>query len=57
MLALKLKPIIAEKAKEKMEEGINQYSPCQKSDKASIDTKKELARIAKVSHDTKNKEV
>ena len=32
-LALRLKPVIAERAKEKMHEGINQYSPCQKSDK------------------------
>jgi ParB-like chromosome segregation protein Spo0J len=32
-LALKLKPIVAAKAKERQEEGINQYSLCQKSDK------------------------
>lgn len=51
-LALKLKPVIAEKAEVKMREGINQYSPCQKSDKPSIDTKKELAKAAGVSHDT-----
>ena len=51
ILALKLKPAIAEKAKE------NQGSRtdiCQKSDK-SIDTKKELAKVAGVSHDTIHK--
>ena len=52
VLALKLKPIIAAKAKEKQEQGINQYSLCQKSDKPSIDTKKEVAKAAGVSHDT-----
>ena len=55
ILALKLKPMIAEQAKEKMTEGINQYSPCQKSDKPTIDTKKELAKVAGVSHDTIHK--
>lgn len=54
-LALKLKPIWEEKAKEKQKEGINQYSLCQKSDKPSIDTKKELAKLAGVSHDTIHK--
>ena len=47
-LALRLKPVIAERAKE------NQGARndiCQKSDK-SIDTKKELAAAAGVSHDT-----
>lgn len=51
ILALKLKPVIAEKAKE------NQGARtdiCQKSDK-SIDTKKELAKVAGVSHDTIHK--
>lgn len=51
LLALKLKPVIAEKAKE------NQGARtdiCQKSDK-SIDTKKELAKVAGVSHDTIHK--
>jgi N6-adenosine-specific RNA methylase IME4 len=51
-LALRLKPIFEEKAKEKINEGINQYSPCQISDKPTIDTKKEIAKIADVSHDT-----
>ena len=50
VLALKLKPIIAEKAKEKqLEEG---RTLCQNSDKAPIHTKDELAKIAGVSHDT-----
>lgn len=51
LLALKLKPVIAERAKE------NQGARtdiCQKSDK-SIDTKKELAKVAGVSHDTIHK--
>lgn len=52
-LALKLKPIIAEKAKEKQSEGGGAVR--QKSDKAVIDTKKELASIAGVSHDTIHK--
>jgi DNA-binding transcriptional regulator YhcF (GntR family) len=51
-LALKMKPLLSEKAKE------NQIrkpldSVCQKSDKQNfIDTKKELAKQAQVSHDT-----
>lgn len=49
-LALKLEPLIAEKAKEKQREGGGAVR--QKSDKAVIDTKKELALIAGVSHDT-----
>ena len=52
-LALRLKPIIAEKAKEKQSEGGGAVR--QKSDKAVIDTKKELATIAGVSHDTIHK--
>ena len=51
-LALSLKGFFSEKAKENQHEGINQHSLCQKSDKPSIDTKKELAQIAGVSHDT-----
>lgn len=49
VLALKLKPIIAEKAKE--QQG-TRTDICQKSDKSSVDTKKELAKVAGVSHDT-----
>ena len=51
ILALKLKPMIAEKAKEKEHE---RKTTCQKSDK-SYDTKKELAKVAGVSHDTIHK--
>jgi len=51
VLALKLKPVIAEKAKEKQG---TRTDICQKSDK-SIDTKKELAKVAGVSHDTIHK--
>lgn len=52
-LALRLKPVIAERAKENLvthtQDG---YQGCQKSDKAEIDTKRELAKAAGVSHDT-----
>jgi len=48
-LALKLKPVLAEKAKENQG---TRNDICQKSDKSSIDTKKEIARAAGVSHDT-----
>jgi hypothetical protein len=54
ILALKLKNIYAEKAKENLKTstgGVNPQ-PCQNSDKVGIDTKKELAKIAGVSHDT-----
>lgn len=53
LLALKLKPLIAEKAKEKQIEAGGAVR--QKSDKAVIDTKKELAKVAGVSHDTIHK--
>lgn len=53
ILALKLKPVIAEKAKEKQSEAGGAVR--QKSDKAVIDTKKELAKVAGVSHDTIHK--
>ncbi len=53
LLALKLKPFIAAKAKENLvthtAEG---YQRCQKSDNAVVDTKKEIAKAAGVSHDT-----
>ena len=52
VLALKLKPVIAEKAKE--QQGAR-TDICQKSDRCSIDTKKELAKVAGVSHDTIHK--
>ena len=53
ILALKLKPVIAEKAKEKQSEAGGAVR--QKFDKAAIDTKKELAKVAGVSHDTIHK--
>lgn len=53
VLALKLEPLIAEKAKEKQSEAGGAVR--QKSDKAVVDTKKELAKIAGVSHDTIHK--
>lgn len=49
-LILKLKPVIAEKAKENNSKG---GRGCQISDK--VDTKKELAKLAGVSHDTIHK--
>ena len=53
VLALKLKPVIAEKATEKQSEAGGAVR--QKSDKAVVDTKKELAKVAGVSHDTIHK--
>lgn len=50
-LALRLKPIIAEKAEKNLH--LSDGKGCQKSDKVNpIDTKKELAAAAGVSHDT-----
>ena len=55
-LALRLKPVIAEKAREKQHSGINQYTHSlpQNSAKCSlpIETREEIAKIAGVSHDT-----
>lgn len=51
ILALKLKPVIAEKAKERMMSG--KADPNQKSDEGM--TSKQLGRIAGVSHDTIHK--
>lgn len=49
VLALKLKPLIAEKAKEQqIRKSVSQKSVEQKP----IDTQKELAKVAGVSHDT-----
>jgi hypothetical protein len=53
-LALKLKPAIEEKAKEKQIEG-GKEKVSQKSAKPPIDTRKELADLAGVSHDTMDK--
>lgn len=57
ILALKLKPIIAEQAKEKQSEyhGNQHDGLCQKSDKEQVHTNKELAKVAGVSHDTIHK--
>jgi len=52
-LALELEPLIAAKAKERQRESGGAVR--QKSDKAVVDTKKELAKIAGVSHDTIHK--
>lgn len=57
-LALKLKPVIAAEARQKIAKTAFPANPtaCQNSDKPcaakSIDTKKELAKVAGVSHDT-----
>jgi hypothetical protein len=53
-LALELKPIIAEKAKENQRGGQGGVLLSQKSVEAK-DTQKELATIAGVSHDTRYK--
>jgi N6-adenosine-specific RNA methylase IME4 len=52
--ALELEDLYSEKAKAnlKTSTGGKMPQPCQKSDKPAIDTKKELAKIAGVSHDT-----
>ena len=52
-LALELESLISAKAKEKQREAGGAVR--QKSDKAGVDTKKELAKIAGVSHDTIHK--
>lgn len=54
LLALKLKPVFEEKAKEKqIEDGRSLGGTlCQKSDKGELHTSKELAKVAGVSHDT-----
>lgn len=55
LLALQLKPIIEARARDNLVAGAAMTNTgCQKSDKAiiPIDTKKELAKIAGVSHDT-----
>lgn len=52
LLALKLKPVIVEKAKERMQEGAK---GTQISAEAKGETRDKLAKIAKVSHDTIHK--
>lgn len=55
-LALKLKPVIAEKAKEQKLSTLKQNTVNQKSDeRKEINTAKELAKVANVSHDTIHK--
>ena len=55
VLALKLKPVIAKKAKEKETERKTTYQKSEKSSLPKCDTAKELAKIAGVSHDTIHK--
>lgn len=50
VLALEMENVFSEKAKEQQVRKPN--SVCQISDKQKIDTKKELAKTANVSHDT-----
>lgn len=50
VLALELESVFSARAKEKQKEGGGAVR--QKSDKAVVDTKKEVAKVAKVSHDT-----
>ena len=53
VLALKLEGIYREKAKESYEANVGRPpKSCQNSGTIKIDTKKELAKVAKVSHDT-----
>lgn len=51
-LALKLEPLIAQKAKENQKRGGNSSEVGRQSSDRPLDTKKELAKVAKVSHDT-----
>ena len=55
ILALKLKPVIAEKAKEKEAERKTTYQKSEKSELPTVNTAKELAKVAGVSHDTIHK--
>ena len=50
VLALELEEVFSKKAKANL--GNNQHSTCQISDNSKIDTKKELSKVASVSHDT-----
>lgn len=52
ILALKLKPMIAEKAKEQQ---IRKSVPQKSAEQKPIDTREELAKVAGVSHDTINR--
>lgn len=55
VLALKLKPLIQEKAKEKETERKTTYQKSEKSNMPTVNTTKELAKAAGVSHDTIHK--
>lgn len=55
VLALKLKPLIKEKAKAKEHERKTTYQKSEKSSLPTHDTTKELAKVAGVSHDTIHK--
>ena len=52
ILALKLKPVIAERAKEKETERKTTYQKSEKSSMPTMNTTKEIAKLAGVSHDT-----
>lgn len=52
ILALKLKPVIAAKAKEKETERKTTYQKSEKSSLPTVNTTKEIAKAAGVSHDT-----
>lgn len=52
ILALKLKPVIAAKAKEKESERKTTYQKSEKSSLTTVNTTKEIAKAAGVSHDT-----
>ena len=54
-LQLKKKSAIAAKAERRQESWVNQYSLSQNSAEPSIDTRKEIAEAAGVSHDTVSK--
>lgn len=51
-LALRLKPLIAEKAKEKEVERKTTFQKSEKSNLPEVNTTKEIAKVAGVSHDT-----
>ena len=55
VLALKLKPVLAEKAKEKEAERKTTYQKSEKSELPTVNTTKEVAKVAGVSHDTIHK--
>ena len=52
ILALRLKPVIAERAKEKEAERKTTYQKSEKSSMPTVNTTKEIAKLAGVSHDT-----